>query len=178
MLEFTAFELLSQCGHSKTCAVQDSNRSWAGIDLPGVRRSTRVRVPIERGLDYQLPLRKKNYNQCKKKLEDKLNALDMSWTELSDAEALRKERTFIEDYRKALTEGSSEFVLLLPSEYANDVARETDYLNRQAMELRKRIGERIFELEKVELRTRRSGKRHPPRKVVVLQSTQLMYQYI
>ena len=130
----------------------------AGIDLPGIRRSTRVRVPIERGLDYQLPLRKKNYNQCKKKLEDKLNALDMSWTELSDAEALRKERTFIEDYRKALTEGSSEFVLLLPSEYANDVARETDYLNRQAMELRKRIGERIFELEKVELRSRRSGK--------------------
>ena len=130
----------------------------AGIDVPGIRRSTRVRVPTERGLDYQLPLRKKNYNQCKKKLEDKLNALDMSWTELSDAEALRKERTFIEDYRKALTEGSSEFVLLLPSEYANDVARETDYLNRQAMELRKRIGERIFELEKVELRSRRSGK--------------------
>ena len=130
----------------------------AGIDVPGIRRSTRVRVPTERGLDYQLPLRKKNYNQCKKKLEDKLNALDMSWTELSDAEALRKERTFIGDYRKALTEGSSEFVLLLPSEYANDVARETDYLNRQAMELRKRIGERIFELEKVELRSRRSGK--------------------
>ena len=76
----------------------------AGIDLPGVRRSTRVRVPTERGLDYQLPLRKKNYNQCKKKLEDKLNALYMSWTELSDAEALRKERTFIEDYRKALME--------------------------------------------------------------------------
>ena len=82
----------------------------------------------------------------------------MSWTELSDAEALRKERTFIEDYRKALMEGSSEFVLLLPSEYANDVARETDYLNRQTMELSKRIGERIFELEKVELLSRRSGK--------------------
>ena len=130
----------------------------AGIDVPGIRRSTRVRVPTEGGLDYQLPLRKKNYNQCKKKLEDKLNALDMSWTELSDPEALRKERTFTEDYRKALTEGSSEFVLLLPSEYANDVVRETDYLNRQAMELRKRIGERIFELEKVELRSRRSGK--------------------
>ena len=44
----------------------------AGIDLPGIRRSTHVRVPTERGLDYQLPLRKKNYNQCKKKLEDKL----------------------------------------------------------------------------------------------------------
>ena len=28
----------------------------AGIDLPGIRRSTRVRVPTERGLDYQLPL--------------------------------------------------------------------------------------------------------------------------
>ena len=47
----------------------------AGIDLPEVRRSTRVRVPTERGLDYQLLLRKKNYNQRKKKLEDKLNAL-------------------------------------------------------------------------------------------------------
>ena len=38
------------------------------------------------------------------------------------------------------------------------MARETDYLNRQAIELRKRIGERIFEVEKVELRSRRSGK--------------------
>ena len=130
----------------------------SGTDFPGVRRSTCVRVPTERGLDFQLTLKRKNYNQCKKKLEDMLNTQDMNWTELSDPEALRKERTFIEDYRKALTEGSSEFVLLLPSEYANDVVRETDYLNRQAMELRKRIGERIFELKKVELRSRRSGK--------------------
>ena len=61
-------------------------------------------------------------------------------------------------------EGSSELVLLLQSKYANDVARETDYLNRQAMELRKRIGERIFELEKVELRSRRSGKRSSSKK--------------
>ena len=38
----------------------------AGIDVSGIRRSTRVCVPTERGLDYQLPLRKKNYNQCKK----------------------------------------------------------------------------------------------------------------
>ena len=38
------------------------------------------------------------------------------------------------------------------------MARETDYLNRHAIELRKRIGERIFEVEKVELRSRRSGK--------------------
>ena len=49
----------------------------------------------------------------------------MNWTELSDPEALRKERTFIEDCRKGLMEGSSEFVLLLPSEYANDVAQIT-----------------------------------------------------
>ena len=180
MLEFTAFELLSQCGYSKTCAEQESGplllRVWnfgimdrtvedveggsdlnfdetaAGIDFPGVRRSTRVRVPTERGLDFQVTLKRKNYKQCKMKLEDKLNTLDMNWTELPDPEALRKERTFIEDCRKGLMEGSSEFVLLLPSKYANDVARETDYLNRQAMELRKRTGERIFELQKMELR--------------------------
>ena len=34
----------------------------AGIDVPGIRRSTRVRVPTERGLDYQLPLCKKPSN--------------------------------------------------------------------------------------------------------------------
>ena len=34
----------------------------AGIDLPGIRRSTRVRVPTERGLDYQLPRCKKPSN--------------------------------------------------------------------------------------------------------------------
>ena len=49
----------------------------------------------------------------------------MNWTELSDPEALRKERTFIEDCRKGFMEGSSEFVLLLPSEYANNVAQIT-----------------------------------------------------
>ena len=37
----------------------------AGIDFPGVGRSTRVRVPTERGLDFQLTLKRKNYNQCK-----------------------------------------------------------------------------------------------------------------
>ena len=31
----------------------------AGIDVSGIRRSTRVRVPTERGLDYQLPLGKR-----------------------------------------------------------------------------------------------------------------------
>ena len=54
--------------------------------FPGVRRSTRVCVPTERGLDFQLTLKRKNYNQCKKKIEDKLNTLDMN---LSDPEALR-----------------------------------------------------------------------------------------
>ena len=39
----------------------------AGSDFPGVRRSTRVRVPTKRGLDFQLTLKIKNYNQCKKK---------------------------------------------------------------------------------------------------------------
>ena len=34
----------------------------AGIDLPGIRWSTGVRVPTERGLDYQLPLCKKPSN--------------------------------------------------------------------------------------------------------------------
>ena len=91
MLEFAAFELLSQCGYSKTCAEQESEplllRVWnfgimdrtvgdvedgsnlnfeetsAGIDFPGVRRSTRVRVPTDRGLDFQLTLKRKNYNQ-------------------------------------------------------------------------------------------------------------------
>ena len=33
-----------------------------GIDLPGIRWSTGVRVPTERGLDYQLPLCKKPSN--------------------------------------------------------------------------------------------------------------------
>ena len=53
-------------------SVLSFDETAAGIDVPGIRRSTRDRVPTERGLDYQLPLRKKNYNQCKKKLEDKL----------------------------------------------------------------------------------------------------------
>ena len=150
----------------------------AGIDVPEVRRSTRVRVPTEKGLDFQLALKRQNYNQCKKKLEDKLNTLDMNWTELSDPEALRNERAFIEDCRRGLMEGSSEFVLLLPSEHANEVARETNYLNRQAMELRKRIGERIFELEKVQLRQVVVEKRHPPRKAVVLQSTQVPLKFL
>ena len=56
----------------------------AGIDFPGVRRSTRVRVSTQRELDFRLTLKRKNCNQCNKKFEDKLNTLDKNWRELSD----------------------------------------------------------------------------------------------
>ena len=115
-------------------------------DFPEDTNSKRVPITTEKGLEFRRTLKRKSYNQHKKKLEEKRNALDMNWSELSDPEALRKERLITEEYRKGLTEVHSEVVPLLPSEFANDVTRETEYLNRQATELRKKIGERIFEL--------------------------------
>ena len=93
----------------------------------------------------------------------------MNWTELSDPEALRKERTFIEDCRKGLMEGSSEFVLLLPSEYANDVAREADYLNRVGQEeggnaICKNRNSKANANAKEEIRNRRNPKTEELRK--------------
>lgn len=64
----------------------------------------------------------------------------------------------IQENRKDLEEKVSAFLPLLPSQYAADVNREVGFLNRQAIDLRKRIGERIFELEKAELRPQYSGK--------------------
>ena len=122
------------------------------------RKSERLHTYTEKGLQYQLSLKEKDYIQAKRKLKEKVDSVSMIWTDLSHSDTLRKERAVIEELRKNLDEAHSKYVMLLQNEEACDVISEAEYLCKQAVELRLKISERIFELEKEEMRSRRSEK--------------------
>lgn len=125
---------------------------------PGPRKSKRPHTYTEKGLQYKLSQREKDYVRAKRELKGKIDSVSMIWTDLSHSETLRKERAVVEEFRKNLDEAQSEFVMLLQNDEARDVSSETEYLCKQAVELRSKISERIFELEREEMRSRRSEK--------------------
>lgn len=109
-------------------------------------------------MQYKLSQKEKDYVRAKRELKGKIDSVSMIWTDLSHSETLRKERAVVEEFRKNLDEAQSEFVMLLQNDEARDVSSETEYLCKQAVELRSKISERIFELEREEMRSRRSEK--------------------
>ena len=125
---------------------------------PGPRKSKRPHTYTEKGLQYKLSQKEKDYVRAKRELKGKIDSVSMIWTDLSHSETLRKERAVVEEFRKNLDEAQSEFVMLLQNDEARDVSSETEYLCKQAVELRSKISERIFELEREEMRSRRSEK--------------------
>ena len=62
----------------------------------------------------------------------------------------------MEEYRQDLDKVQSEYVPLLLEKESRDVIETATYLTKQVVELRMRIGERIFQLEKEELHSRNS----------------------
>lgn len=125
---------------------------------PGPRKSKRPHTYTEKGLQYKLSQKEKDYVRAKRELKGKIDSVSMIWTDLSHSETLRKERAVVEEFRKNLEEAQSENVMLLQNDEARDVSSETEYLCKQAVELRSKISERIFELEREEMRSRRSEK--------------------
>ena len=125
------------------------------VEDPTYQKSKRPHTLTEKGLEYQRSLREKNFQKTFRKLKDKLHELDMEWIDISDPNVLRK-RTDLEEYRQSLDEVQSEYVPLLLEKESRDVIEAAAYLTKQVVELRMRIGERILQLEKEELRSRNS----------------------
>ena len=114
---------------------------------PEPRKSKRLHTYTEKGLQYKLSQKEKDYIQAKRELKGKIDSVSMIWTDLSHSDTLRKERAVIEELRKNLDEAHSEFVMLLQYDEARDVISAAGYLCKQAVELRSKISERIFEFE-------------------------------
>ena len=123
---------------------------------PTYQKSKRPHTLTEKGLEYQRSLKEKDFQGTFRKLKDKLHELFMEWIDISDPDILRKKRTDIEEYRQSLDKVQSEYVPLLLEKESRDVIEAATYLTKQVVELRMRIGERILQLEKEELRSRNS----------------------
>ena len=126
------------------------------VEDPTYEESKRPHTLTEKGLEYQRSLREKVFQKTFRKLKERLHELDMEWIDISDPHLLRKKRSDIEEYRQDLDKVQSEYVPLLLEKESRDVIEASTYLTKQVVELRMRIGERIFQLEKEELRSRNS----------------------
>ena len=125
---------------------------------PACQNSKRPHTLTEKGLEYQRSLKEREFQRAFRKLKDKLHKLDMDWIDIADPNFLRKERSNIEECRKDLDKAQSEYVPLLLEDESHDVIEEAMHLSKQVVDLRMRIGEKIFQLEKEELRSRNSNR--------------------
>ena len=123
---------------------------------PARQKSKRPHTLTEKGLEYQRLIKEKDFQRALRKLKDKLHKLDMDWIDISDPHILRKERSDIEEFRQDLDKAQSEYVSLLTGDEIHRVVELSACLNKQVVELRMRIGEKIFQLEKEELCSRTS----------------------
>ncbi len=123
---------------------------------PTRQKSKRPHTLTEKGLEYQRLLKEKDFQRALRRLKDKLHKLDIDWIDISDPHILKKERSDIEEFGQDLDKAQSEYVPLLTGEEFHHVVEVSAYLNKQVVELRMRIGEMIFQLEKEELCSRGS----------------------
>ena len=123
---------------------------------PARQKSKRPHTLTEKGLEYQRLIKEKDFQRALRKLKDKLHKLDMDWIDISDPHILRKERSDIEEFRQDLDKAQSEYVSLLTGDEIHRVVELSACLNKQVVELRMRIGEKIFQLEKEQLCSRTS----------------------
>ena len=131
---------------------------------PACQNSKRPHTLTEKGLEYQRSLKEREFQRAFRKLKDKLHKLDMDWIDIADPNFLRKERSNIEECRQVLDKAQSEYVPLLLEDESHDVIEEAMHLSKQVVDLRMRIGEKIFQLEKEELRSRNSNRSSYSRK--------------
>lgn len=134
----------------------EETSAFGHVEDPSHQKSKRPHTLTEKGIEYQRSLKEKDFQRTFRKLREKLHELDMEWIDISDPDVLRKKRSDIEEYRLSLAKTQSEYVPLLLEKESRDVVEAATYLTKQVVELRMRIGERIFQLEKEELRSRNS----------------------
>ena len=147
---------ITETAHAETPLNKDEYES----ELP----EKRTRTLTEKGLDYMKSLKEKAYNKAYRELKDKIIGLDMTWTDIKVPDVLRKERLELEECRRNLEKDMCEYAAFMTEEHAERIFEIAVNALRQAEELRKRVGEMIFEIEKEEIRSRISERSYRSRK--------------
>ena len=151
----TSASLMQKNGDDELEGTEETN-TQDHFEDPACQKSKRPHTLTEKGLEYQRSLRERNFQRAFRRLKDKLHELDLEWIDISDPHILRKKRSDMEEYRQDLDKVQSEYVPLLLEKESRDVIETATYLTKQVVELRMRIGERIFQLGKEELHSRNS----------------------
>ena len=114
----------------------------------------RKRTLTQKGFEYQLPFKKKIYEDALTKLRNCVDTVDMLWIDASDIDKLRQLRTELEESRQAFEIARSGYAPFLSEEELQQLCNESSDLLKQAVQLRVNAGERIFVLEKDEINSR------------------------
>ena len=139
---------------------------------PSEELEGRKRTLTQKGFEYQLPFKKKNYQEALVKLRNCVDRVDMSWTDAKDTSGLRQMRIELEENRQALEKARVEFAPFVSGEEFQLLNSELSDIMKQAVDLRKNIGERSFTLEKDEIRSRPSVKTSSSKKSSLSQASE------
>ena len=119
-------------------------------------REGRKRTLTQKGFAYQLPFKKKSYEDALVKLRNCVDRVDMLWIDASDVNELRQLRTGLEKSRQAFEIARSGYAPFLSEEELQQLCGESSDLLKRAVQLRTNAGERIFILERDEINSRAS----------------------
>ena len=118
----------------------------------------RKRTLTEKGFEYQLPFKKKSYEDALTKLRNCVDKVDMLWTDASEIDELRQLRNELEESRQAFEIAQSGYAPFLSEEELQELCSESSDLLKRTVQLRKNAGERIFALEKDEIKSRSTAR--------------------
>ena len=131
-----------------------STRNMQEAQLSCDELEGRKRTLTQKGFEYQLPFKKKIYEDALTKLRNCVDTVDMLWIDASDIDKLRQLRTELEESRPAFEIARSGYAPFLSAEELQQLCNESSDLLKQAVQLRVNAGERIFILEKDEINSR------------------------
>ena len=118
----------------------------------------RKRTLTEKGFEYQLPFKKKSYEDALTKLRNCVDKVDMLWADASESDELRQLRNELEESRQAFEIAQSGYAPFLSEEELQQLCSESSDLLKRTVQLRKNAGERIFALEKDEIKSRSTAR--------------------
>ena len=118
----------------------------------------RKRTLTEKGFEYQLPFKKKSYEDALTKLRICVDKVDMLWTDASEIDELRQLRNELEESRQAFEIAQSGYAPFLSEEELQQLCSESSDLLKRTVQLRKNAGERILALEKDEIKSRSTAR--------------------
>ena len=118
----------------------------------------RKRTLTQKGFEYQLPFKKKSYEDALTKLRNCVDTVDMLWIDASDIDKLRQLRTELEESPQAFEIARSGYSPFLSEEELQQLCSESSDLLKRAVQLRLNAGERIFILGKDEINARTTAR--------------------